>query len=310
MQKDDRRHERKMLPAQGRLIPLVKVHPEGPALSRLVAGAWRWHTVSNDIVERLVHTALELDITTFDHADIYGDHGNEEIFGNMLRKNPSLRAKMQLITKCGIKFNSAKRPATWTKHYDTSKEHIIWSAENSLRMLGTDYVELLLIHRPDPLLDPHKVAEAFSLLRKEGKVLHFGVSNFTASQFRMLQHHLPFPLVTNQIEISLAHVDSFFNGDLDTLMEFNTSPMAWSPLGGGKPMSVDERALFNKAAKYNASYSQLWLAWLLKHPSFIFPILGTTKPERLIEGAKSISVNLDRQDWFDILKWSTGQDVP
>jgi predicted oxidoreductase len=291
------------------LIPLSKIHPEGPALSRLVAGAWRWHTVSPDIVDRLIHTSLDQGITSFDHADIYGDHGNEEIFGNIIRTNPSLRHKMQLVTKCGIKFNSARRPATWVKHYDTSREHIVWSAENSLKMLGTDHVELLLIHRPDPLLDPHEVAEAFSMLRKEGKVLHFGVSNFTPAQFRMLQTHLSFPLVTNQIEISLSHIDPFFNGDLDTLMEFRASPMAWSPLGGGKLMAVDERSLFNKAAKYNASYGQLWLAWLLKHPSVIFPILGTTKPDRIMEGARSIDYSIDRQDWFDMLRWTTGKDV-
>lgn len=291
------------------MIPLTKIHPEGPALSRLVAGAWRWHTVSPDIVDRLIHTSLDQGITSFDHADIYGDHGNEEIFGNILRNNPSLRNRMQLVTKCGIKFNSSKRPDTWVKHYDTTRDHIVWSAENSLKMLGTDHVELLLIHRPDPLLDPHEVAEAFNLLRKEGKVLHFGVSNFTPSQFRMLQKHLSFPLVTNQIEISLSCVDPFFNGDLDTLIEFGASPMAWSPLGGGKPMAMDERSLFNKAAKYNASYSQMWLAWLLKHPSNIFPILGTTKPERIIEGARAIGYDIDRQDWFDMLKWTTGKDV-
>ncbi len=287
-----------------------KIHPKGPTLSRIIAGAWRWHTVSPDQVERLIKTALDEGITTFDHADIYGDHGNEEIFGNVLRKNSSLSGQMQLISKCGIKFPSSRRPETWIKHYDTSSQHIIWSAENSLRMLGTDHLELLLIHRPDPLLDPEELAHAFSQLHQQGKVSHFGVSNFTPAQFRMLQHHLPFPLVTNQIEISLARIEPLFNGDLDTLMEFNASPMAWSPLGGGKPLGVDERALFNKAAKYNASYSQLALAWLMKHPSGIFPIIGTTQPERITEAARSIDVNLDRQDWFEMLKWMMGKEMP
>ena len=287
-----------------------KIHPKGPTLSRIIAGAWRWHTVSPDQVERLIKTALDEGITAFDHADIYGDHGNEEIFGNVLRKNSSLRNKMQLISKCGIKFPSSRRPETWIKHYDTSSQHIIWSAENSLKMLGTDHLELLLIHRPDPLLDPEELVNAFSQLREQGKVSHFGVSNFTPAQFRMLQQHLPFPLVTNQIEISLARIEPLFNGDLDTLMEFNASPMAWSPLGGGKPLGVDERALFNKAAKYNASYSQLSLAWLMKHPSVIFPIIGTTQPERITEAARSIDVNLDRQDWFEMLKWMMGKEMP
>ena len=292
------------------MIEHLKIHADGPTFSRIIAGAWRWHTVSADVVERLIQTSLDLGITTFDHADIYGDHGNEEIFGNILRKNPSLRKKMELVSKCGIKFPSAKRQATWVKHYDTSKEHIIWSAENSLKMLGTDHLELLLIHRPDPLLDPEVVADAFSQLRQQGKVLHFGVSNFTPSQFRMLQRITPFPLVTNQIEISLSCIDSLFNGDLDLMLELGVSPMAWSPLAGGKTLHVDEREVFNKAVKYNASYSQLSLAWLMKHPSVIFPIIGTTKPERITEAAGAAEVKLDLQDWFEMLKWVMGKEMP
>jgi len=285
-----------------------KIHPQGPVFSRIISGAWRWHTVSQDTVAKLIQTSLDEGITTFDHADIYGDHGNEEIFGNVLKKNPGLRSKMELVTKCGIKFNSTKRPKTWVKHYDTSKDHIIWSVENSLKMLGTDRLEALLIHRPDPLLDPTEVAEAFSQLKQEGKVLHVGVSNFTPSQFTMLQSFLSFPLITNQIEISLSRVDSLFNGDLDLLMQHKTSAMAWSPLGGGKLMA-NEREMFSKASKYNASYSQLSLAWLLKHPSTIFPVIGTTKPERIAEAAKSMEIKLDRQDWFEMLQWATGSEV-
>jgi len=285
-----------------------KIHPEGPEFSRIIAGAWRWHTVSQDTVGKLIQTSLNEGITTFDHADIYGDHGNEEIFGNILRKDSSLRNKMELVSKCGIKFNSTKRPKTWVKHYDTSKEHIKWSAENSLKMLATDHLDLLLIHRPDPLLDPMEVAEVFSELKQEGKVLHFGVSNFTPSQFMMLQKFLPFPLVTNQIEISLTCVDPLFNGDLDLLMELTTSAMAWSPLAGGKLIG-GERQMFSKATKYDASYSQLSLAWLLRHPSIIFPVVGTTKPERIIESAKALDIKIDRQDWFEMLQWATGKEV-
>jgi predicted oxidoreductase len=284
------------------------IHPQGPIFSRIISGAWRWHTVSQDTVAKLIQTSLDEGITTFDHADIYGDHGNEEIFGNVLKKNPGLRSKMELVTKCGIKFSSLKRPKTWVKHYDTSKEHIIWSVENSLKMLGTDRLEALLIHRPDPLLNPTEVAEAFGQLKQDGKVLHFGVSNFTPSQFTMLQSFLSFPLITNQIEISLSRVDSLFNGDLDLLMQHKTSAMAWSPLGGGKLMA-NEREMFSKASKYNASYSQLSLAWLLKHPSAIFPVIGTTKPERITEAAKSMEIRLDRQDWFEMLQWATGSEV-
>jgi len=286
----------------------LAIHPQGPIFSRIISGAWRWHTVSQDTVARLIQTSLDEGINTFDHADIYGDHGNEEIFGNVLRKNPGLRSQMELVTKCGIKFSSTKRPKTWVKHYDTSKEHIVWSVENSLKMLGTDRIEALLIHRPDPLLDPTEVAEAFDQLKKEGKVLHVGVSNFIPSQFTMLQSFLSFPLITNQIEISLSRVDPLFNGDLDLLMQHKTSAMAWSPLGGGKLMA-NEREMFSKASKYNASYSQLSLAWLLKHPSAIFPVIGTTKPDRITEAAKSMEIKLDRQDWFEMLQWATGSEV-
>ncbi len=284
-----------------------KVHPNGPVFSRIVAGAWRWHTVPQKTVEQLVNTALSEGITTFDHADIYGDHGNEEIFGNVIRDNSSLREKMQLVSKCGIKFSSSKRPATRVKHYDTSKEHIVWSAENSLKMLGTDRLDLMLIHRPDPLLNPTEVAEAFAQLKAQGKVLHFGVSNFTPSQFSMLQHYLSVPLVTNQIEISLSRIDPLFNGDMDVLQQHEASAMAWSPLGGGNLVAAD-RELVGKASKYNCSHSQLSLAWLLKHPS-IFPVIGTTRPERISEGAKSLSIELDRQDWFEMLQWVTGKEV-
>lgn len=293
-----------------------KLHPEGPSFSRLIAGAWRWHTVSAEVLERLIHTSLDHGITTFDHADIYGDHGNEKIFGDVLRQQPVLRANMQLITKCGIKFPSAQRPDTRMKHYDTSKDHIVWATENSLQMLGVDKVDVLLIHRPDPLLNPQEVAEAFTLLKQQGKALHFGVSNFTPLQFEMLQSYLPFPLVTNQIEISLFLPAPLFDGSIDSLMKHRASAMAWSPLGGGKFLAGENEpsrrvldGLNQYGQRYQASPSQLLLAWLLKHPSSIFPVIGTTKPERIAESVKSLEIGLDRQDWFEMLKWVTGKDV-
>jgi len=285
-----------------------KLHPDGPEISRLVAGVWRWHTVSPETVDRLVRTALDQGISTFDHADIYGDHGNEEIFGQVLKKQPALRAQMELVTKCGIKLLSAKRPATRLKHYDTTRAHVTWSVDHSLAALGTDYLDLLLIHRPDPLLHPAELAETFADLKQQGKVLHVGVSNFTPSQFDVLQQALDFPLVTNQIEISLSRVDPLFNGDLDNLMLHRVRAMAWSPLGGGKRVG-DERDWFAMAARHNASYSQLALAWLMQHPSGIFPIIGTTQPDRIVESAKALSIQLDRQDWFEMLRWATGKDV-
>src|ERR1700741_78435 len=215
-----------------------RIHNEGPEFSRIITGAWRWN-LQEDQVERLIRQSLDVGMTTFDHADIYGDHGNEEIFGNVMRKDSSLRKRMEVVTKCGIKFPSKRRPTSWVKHYDTSKEHIIWSADNSLKMLNTDHIDLLLIHRPDPLLNPAEVADAFSSLKQSGKVLHFGVSNFTPTQFEMLQSYLSFPLVTNQLEISITHHEPLFDGSLDVLMKHRVSPMGWSPLGGGKLMEGD-----------------------------------------------------------------------
>ncbi len=157
-------------------------------------------------------------------------------------------------------------------------------------MFHTDRIDLLLIHRPDPLLNPEEVAEAFGLLKQNGKVLHFGVSNFTPTQFEMLQRYLPFPLVTNQLEISLTHHEPLFDGSLDTLMKHRVGAMAWSPLGGGKLIKEGSQEMFNKTARYGATQTQLSLAWLLRHPANIFPVIGTTKPERITESAKAIDI--------------------
>jgi len=286
-----------------------KIHKNGPVFSRIISGAWRWN-LAESTVSQLINKSLDVGITTFDHADIYGDHGNEEIFGNVLKKNSSLRKKMELVTKCGIKFPSAKRPESWVKHYNTSKEHILWSVNNSLRMLSTDHLDLLLIHRPDPLLNPAVVAEAFTSLKESGKVLHFGVSNFTATQFEMLQAYLNFPLVTNQLEVSITHNVPLFDGSIDVLMKHGVSPMAWSPLGGGSLLDSAQKEIFSKASKYNATEAQLSLAWLLKHPSSIFPVIGTTKPDRIAESAKAIDINMDLQDWFEMLKVAQGKEMP
>lgn len=287
-----------------------KLHHEGPAFSRIIAGAWRWNTVSAETTERLIQTALDAGIDTFDHADIYGDYSNEKLFGDVLKKNPSLLKQMKLISKCGIKLLSKKKEEHRVKHYDTSKEHIIASAENSLKLLGADHLDLLLIHRPDPLMNAVEVVAAFSLLKQQGKVLYFGVSNFTPSQFDLLQSHLTFPLVTNQIEISLFNNHSLFDGSIDHLYKLRTSAMAWSPLGGGKQMQGDVmQKLQQLKEKYEATESQLLYAWLLKHPSAIFPVIGTTKPERIIESVKALDINIDRQDWFEMLMIASGKEV-
>jgi predicted oxidoreductase len=287
------------------------LHLKGPALSRIVAGAWRWDQAHASNVDTLVKTAVEVGITSFDHADIYGDYENQKTFGKVLRNEPALRNRLQLISKCGIMLVSSKHPRTRVKHYDTSKDHILKSVDTSLAALGTDYLDLLLIHRPDPFMDPEEVSEAFGLLKQNGKVLHFGVSNFTPAQFEMLQKYLPFPLVTNQIELSLGKLDALYDGSIDCLLKYETAPMIYSPLGGGKLVSENAGSpLWSKKEKYNATETQLALAWLLAHPARMFPVIGTSRPERILESAKAIDIRLDRQDWFDLLKIASGSDVP
>lgn len=281
----------------------LRIHPSGPVFSRIITGAWRWDALSTKEIAALIQTSLDCGITTFDHADIYGDHTVEELFGKAMPAG--IRQSIQMITKCGIKFPSSHRRGVYVKHYDTSAKHIIWSAENSLKNLSTDYIDLLLIHRPDPLLNPEEVASAFNKLKESGKVLHFGVSNFTTAQFSLLQNSLSFPLVTNQIEISLAKTDSLFNGDLDFMMNHKFSPMAWSPLGGGK--LINQQLTIANLPK--ATEAQLCLAWLLQHPAKIFPVIGTSKPERIVEAASAMNLALDRQQWFSLLQAARGFEV-
>lgn len=284
------------------------LHLKGLECSRIIAGAWRWNTVDSKTLETLIKTSLEQGITSFDHADIYGDYSNEKLFGDVIKNHSGMRSKMQIITKCGIKLMSGRQPDTWIKHYDSSKSNIINSVEVSLKNFHTDYIDVLLIHRPDPLMDPEEVAEAFGLLKQNGKVLHFGVSNFTAMQFEMLQSCLPFPLITNQLEISLSNLDTLMDGTLDVMMKHKASPMAWSPLGGGK-LLASQQQLWTKKEKYKATDTQMSVAWLLRHPANIFPVIGTTKPERIVESAHAVNIKLDRQDWFEMLRAATGREV-
>lgn len=292
----------------------------GPQCSRLALGLWRlasWGLSDAELLN-LIHASLEMGITTFDHADIYGDYTCERLFGRALALSPSLREQMQLVTKCGIKLVSESRPEHTVHHYDTSQGHIIASVENSLRMLGTDRIDLLLIHRPDPIMDADEVAGAFRALKQSGKVLHFGVSNFTPSQFELLASRLDYPLVTNQVELSVLNMDVLHDGTIDLCQRLGISPMAWSPLGGGGLFQEDtEQALRLREALRvigemlgGASMDQVALAWILKHPARIVPVLGTGKIERVGAAVQAESLELTRQQWFMIWSASTGGPVP
>lgn len=264
-----------------------------------------------------IESALDLGITTFDHADIYGMYTNEARFGEALAKDPSLREKMELVTKCDICLVCDERPEYYINHYNTSPEHIIASVEQSLKNLRTDYLDLVLLHRPDPLMDADATAEAFNKLVDDGKVKYVGVSNFTPSQIELLQSRIERPLVTNQVECSLHHYTPLFDGTLDQAQKLQLSPMFWSPFSGGKLFTGNDdqsnriqSALAPLREKYRASSAQIALAWLMKLPCNGVPIMGTRKIERLKEAAESLDLELERQDWFSLLVASQGHPVP
>ena len=291
-----------------------------PELSPVIAGCMKWGQwgvkYSTTQYLKLIEECIAGKITSFDHADIYGDYTVEEEFGNALKQRSSLRQQMQLITKCGIRRFTPARPEHKIHSYDTSKEHIIRSAERSLKNLHTDFIDLLFIHRPDPLMNPHEVAEAFAQLKKAGKVLHFGVSNFTPSQMDMMM--TAFKVEFNQLEISVLHLDPFHDGSLDKCIEHNIRPMSWGPLGSGKLYSeeTDERntrilAVANMLAeKYNVTVDQVLLAFLFKHPSGIIPVIGSTKIERLKSAYDAASINIEREEWFMLWRASKGHEIP
>lgn len=262
------------------------------------------------IIEECLHNG----ITSFDHADIYGDYTTEAEFGAALKYTPSLREQIQLITKCGIQIASPNRPLHQIKSYNTSKEYIVASTEQSLRNFHTDYLDVLLIHRPDPLLDPEEVADAITTLKQQGKILHFGVSNFLPHQVDVLQKciHVEF----NQLEVSILHLPPFINGMLDHCLQHNIVPMAWAPLGGGL-LNDDTHPRYRSiaataselAAKYLTGINQILIAFLLSHPSKIVPVVGTTKIERLLQAKEASNINLEREDWFKLYIASLGEDV-
>ena len=304
----------------------IHLSQAGPQVSRLALGMWRLMTWGLDDAGLLdlIHTAIDLGITTFDHADIYGDYRCEERFGRALAREPGLRHRLQLVTKCGIMPVSDRRPAHKVKHYDTGRGHILASVDNSLRDLRSDHIDLLLIHRPDPLMDADEVAEAFGELRQSGKVLHFGVSNFTPSQVELLASRLPFSrtspvrLVTNEVQFSALYLQPWFDGTLDQCQRLRVSPMAWSPLGGGRLFHEEsqwaerirtEMYAAGKALE-NASLDQVALAWILKHPARIVPILGTSQIERVGSAVQAEGLELSREQWFRIWVASTGKRLP
>jgi len=285
-------------------------------LSPVVAGLWRlteWKLDTPGLV-RWIEQALALGVTSFDHADIYGGYAVEGRFGDALAAAPGLRERLQIVTKCGIKLVSPARPAHAVKHYDSSRAHVLASVEHSLRALRTDRIDLLLIHRPDPLADPDELVETFTLLRAQGKVRHFGVSNHMPSQLAML--HRRFALATNQIEFSPLHLQPLSDGTLDQCTDLGLAPMLWSPLAQGRLFTGDDdaarrvRAVLGELAhELGVSPATIAYAWLMRHPSRPHPITGSSRIQALAEAVAAQKVTLDRPQWTRIWTASTGHDV-
>ncbi|WP_047247056.1 aldo/keto reductase [Maribacter thermophilus] len=284
--------------------------------SRIIAGTMTWGKWGKDFsVEEMIslmNHCLALGVTTFDHADIYGDYTNEDQFGNAFSKSGIKREDIQLISKCGIQFKAETRDNK-VKHYDYGKDYIVWSVERSLRKLRTEYLDMLLLHRPSPLMDPNEVLEAITRLKKEGKIRHFGVSNFTPSQIRLLETVVP--VEGNQVEYSLTSNSVMYDGTLDDCMSNNRLAMSWSPLGVYFKENTEQTkriktVLHKLCDKYGVTEDQLLLSWILRHPSKVYPVVGTTTPKRLESAIRSTMLQLELEDWFLLLEASNGHEVP
>ena len=286
-------------------------------LSPIIAGVMNWgvwdKNLNTNEFTHLINLFIENGITTFDHADIYGGYTTEASFGKALSESKIDRKKIQLITKCGIQYISENRPNNSIKHYEYSKDYIIWSAENSLKNLQTDYLDVLLLHRPSPLMQADEIAEAVSKLKADGKILSFGVSNFTSSQTELLRQKTEISF--NQVQFSATHHEAMLDGSFDYMQIHNIKPMAWNPLGTVFRENTDQtfrlRQLLAKLVeKYHIGSDIILLAWIMQHPAGISPVAGTVNSGRIQQLMKAKSLVLDKQDWFAIWTESMGNRVP
>ncbi|MCX6246229.1 MAG: aldo/keto reductase [Bacteroidetes bacterium] len=290
------------------------------SLSRIVHGQMRMNAwkMSGREISAFMEELLQLGITSFDHADIYGNYTCESMLGEVLGQYKGLRNKIEIITKCGIKLVSDKFPQRTVKHYDYSYEYIVSSVERSLENLRTDHIDLLLLHRPAPFFDPEAVAEAFTVLKRDGKVLHFGVSNFTPAQYEMLKAFTREELVTNQVEISPYCLEHFENGNIDFFLKEKIKPMAWSPLAGGKLLDPDNEkgkrilhVLLQVSEELNSiPVEKVIYAWLLKHPVSIIPVVGSGKIDRIKLAVDALQVDMTLEQWYRIYIAALGRELP
>jgi len=282
-----------------------------------IVGCMRWGVWGENFTtsqyEQIINQCLEIGLDIFDHADIYGHYTTEADFGNALKGNTSLRSKIKIITKCGINMLTPNRPHHAIKSYDTSAVHITKSVEQSLQNFHTDYIDTLLIHRPDILIDVAEVAATITALKKAGKIKTFGVSNFTTSQVALLHKYIP--VEHHQVEISVTNLNAFDNGVLDQCQLENIEAQSWSPMGNGIFTEHTEQhtrilAEADSLAKtYECSVNQILLAFLYAHPSQIVPVIGTTKFERILEAKKAMEIELTREDFYKLWSASTSKEV-
>lgn len=284
--------------------------------SPVIAGVMRWGIwgarLDTDAMAHMISSCVEMGVSSFDHADIYGDYTTEEEFGRAFKKSGIARDKIQLITKCGIMRPCLQRPEYKVKHYNTSKEHITQSVHQSLKNLRTDYLDVLLIHRPSPLMLYEEIAAAFSRLAESGMVRAFGVSNFLPHQTDMLA--ACFPLVTNQVEFSLVHTAPLYDGTTESCQRNRMKITAWSPLGGKTLFDGGRDDLMRKLTDYAEAHGwtfvQMALAFLLHHPAGIIPVIGTSRVDGVRESVESLRIKMTDEQWFEILRIVNGKDVP
>lgn len=300
----------------------VSLSPNGPLVSRVAFGTWRVlddpeTSNAGGLLARL-RACLELGITTVDTAEIYGEYRVEEALGSALAQDPSLRSSLQIVSKCGIYVPCGFHPERKTAFYNLTAERIVRSAEKSLRFLGTDYLDLLLVHRPDWLTSIDETAEGLNRLLKAGKIRSAGVSNYSVAQFDALNSRMAQPLVTNQVEFSLLHMDPIFDGVFDHAQQHRFRPMAWSPLARARlfdashePSRRIHEVCAALAPKYNnATIDQLAYAWILNHPVGGVVVIGTHKFERICAAATAVEIQLDREDWYALWTAAKGCSVP
>ena len=289
---------------------------EGLEFSQLVYGMWRLADDADTSIKHVdakIRAALDEGITTFDQADIYGGYTAEDVMGAALKASPSLRQQMEIVTKCDIVIDAGRHTGARVKHYDTTRAHINESVNQSLIAMGTDVIDVLLIHRPDPLMDHYETGETLDAMVDSGKVRAVGVSNFRPWDWNLLQSAMRHPLVTNQIELSLKEISPFTNGDLAFHQQHGHTIMAWSPLGGGDLMtgSGELAARLDAIAKrHEVDRAAVATAFLLAHPAKITPVMGTNNLERISALSDAEKVELDRQDWFNLYEAALGKEVP